>query len=644
MSHPGSQRAQDLDAKLWALRQTHGPRVVVFATATPVANSIAELWTVQSYLQPDVLTDVGLGPFDSWAATFGRTVTALELAPDGASYRMQTRFARFQNVPELLTLYRQVADVRTSDDLDLPVPTVAGGGPETVIVPASDRLTDYVADLAARAEAVRNRAVDPTEDNMLKISGDGRRAALDLRLVGEPPDPDGGKLTAAADRITAIHHTSRRLTFTDDLGEPHDRPGGLQLVFCDASTPTGRGWNVYDELRRLLLDRGLPEGAVRFIHEAGTDEAKAKLFAACRDGCVAVLVGSTDKMGVGTNVQARAVALHHLDCPWRPADIEQRDGRILRQGNQNPEVQVIRYATEGSFDIYMWQTVERKAAFISQVATGRAADRDIDDIGDQALSYAEVKALASGDPLILEKASVDADVARLGRLERSHGDDQHRLRRTHDTAIQRAGRAEQRIETLKALLEQRTDTRGDRFAMTIDCTRHTKRADAGAHLTRLCTEQLSALTVDQHTTVAVGTLGGIDVDAEIDRRIEDEIRILVRDTNDPVRFSPADLAQADPTSLITRLERRIQNLDTKLDDARADLDDAQSEADRARERIGKPFEHANELRSLRRRQAEINDHLLRTDEPAAGPVDHEAEQMRQRLNHLPVTADSSLSR
>ena len=407
MANPGSQRAQDLDAKLWALRRVHGPRVVTFATATPVANSIAELWTMQSYLQPDALAEVDLAPFDSWAATFGRTVTALELAPDGGSYRMKTRFARFQNIPELLTLYRQVADVRTAEDLDLPVPALSGGGPETVVVPASPTLREYVAELAARAERVRSRSVTPDEDNMLKITGDGRRAALDLRLVGEHPDPDGGKLAAAADRIAAIHRSSAGRLYLDEAGEPHPRPGGLQLVFCDASTPSGSGWNAYAELRTLLTDRGVPPESVRFVHEAGTDEAKAKLFAACRDGRVAVLVGSTDKMGVGTNVQARAIALHHLDCPWRPADIEQRDGRIVRQGNQNPEVAILRYVTEGSFDIYMWQTVERKAAFINQVATGRAVDRDVDDIGDQALSYAEVKALATGNPLILEKASVD---------------------------------------------------------------------------------------------------------------------------------------------------------------------------------------------------------------------------------------------
>ncbi len=635
MSHPGSQRAQDLDAKLWALRRQHGPRVVTFATATPVANSIAELWTMQTYLQHDVLATADLAPFDSWAATFGRTVTALELAPDGASYRMQTRFARFQNVPELLTLYRQVADVRTADDLDLPVPALAGGGHETVVVPASDRLSTYVAELAARAERVRSRAVDPAEDNMLKITGDGRRAALDLRLVGEQPDPDGGKLRAAANRIADIYRDSRGRRYLDALGERATRSGALQLIFCDASTPSSRGWNAYDELRSLLVEQGLPRDEIRFIHEATTDDAKDKLFAACRDGRVAVLVGSTDKMGVGTNVQARAVALHHLDCPWRPADIEQRDGRILRQGNQNPEVRVLRYATEGSFDIYMWQTVERKATFINQVATGRAADRDVDDIGDQALSYAEVKALATGNPLILEKAAVDAEVAKLSRLERAHRDDQHRLRRSLEAAERRTAALEERINHLTPAMATRTDTRGDRFSMTVAGTRHTKRADAGAHLLGGAENLLGAVPIARVERHEIGCLAGLRVDLEVDRRIEDEVVLDVPQADTAVRMRAAEFHGTDPATLVTRLERRIHGLESRLDDARAELGTVGREADQVRRRIGLDFNDTSRLEELRRRQAEINDALVPPAEvgPDASPaVGAEAERMAERLN------------
>ncbi|MDQ3641504.1 MAG: helicase, partial [Actinomycetota bacterium] len=634
MANPGSQRAQDLDAKLWALRHANSPRVVTFATATPVANSIAELWTMQSYLQPDTLAEVELAPFDSWAATFGRTVTALELAPDGGSYRMKTRFARFQNIPELLTLYRQVADVRTTEDLNLPVPVLRGGGPETVIVPASPTLREYVSELAARAERVRSRSVAPDEDNMLKITGDGRRAALDLRLVGEQPDPDGGKLAAAADRITAIYQSSAGHRYLDEAGDPHPRPGGVQLVFCDASTPSGKGWNAYEELRTMLTERGVAPESVRFIHEAGTDDAKAKLFAACRDGRVAVLVGSTDKMGIGTNVQARAIGLHHLDCPWRPADIEQRDGRIVRQGNQNAEVSILRYATEGSFDIYMWQTVERKAAFINQVATGRAVDRDVDDIGDQALSYAEVKALATGNPLILEKASVDADVARLGRLRRAHLDDQHRLRRALDTAESRLGSAGRRIGLLESAIDRRQDTRGDRFRMTVDGVPHGKRVDAGDHLQRLVSSLVKEPSSRPEGT-PVAHLAGFDIHAGVDHRF-DEVSLTIPQAGAEVRCPTNEWPAVDPSSLVQRLERRIQNLDSALTEARGDQTTSGQEAERARARIGAPFEHEVSLRRLQRRQQEITEQLVPPAEepPSVVPEASTADRMAAHLASL----------
>ncbi len=616
----GSQRAQDLDSKLWALRRMHGLRVVTFATATPVANSMAELWVMQSYLHPDLLASVDLRAFDAWAANFGRTHTALELAPDGASYRMQTRFARFQNVPELLTLYRQVADVRTNDDLDLPVPTLAGGQAETVVVEPDAALVDYVADLASRAERVRNRSVAPSEDNMLKITGDGRRAALDLRLVGEDPPGDGGKLTVAAQRIAAVHHASRDLRYTDEHGQLTLRPGALQLVFCDVSTPAAAGWNAYDELRDLLVRRGIDARSIRYMQDAKTDVAKAKLFAACRDGTVSVLVGSTETMGVGTNVQTRAVAMHHLDAPWRPADIEQRDGRILRQGNQNPEVRVLRYVTEGSFDTYMWQTLERKAVFIAQVTRGDLPDRDVDDIGDQALSFAEVKALATGDPLVLEKAAVDADVARLARLERAHHDDQHRLRRTLDAATHRADNAEHRAVDLEAVLDRLVDTRGDRFAMTIDGSSHTKRVDAGDHLQRLLQHRLDQTPPETSgPTIQVGTLGGLAVRAQATTTIEDEVRVTVPDAHVEIRFLANDLRRSDPSNLITRLERHLHRLPATIVDLKQEAATARAEADRAEARVGAPWDRTDELTGLRRRQHEIDEQLAATTEPPPEP-------------------------
>jgi N12 class adenine-specific DNA methylase/CheY-like chemotaxis protein len=614
VANSGSQRAQDLDAKLWALRTTNGPRSVCFATATPVANSMAELWVMQSYLQPDLLEHVEMGVFDGWAATFGRTHTMLELAPDGVSYRMQTRFSRFQNVPELLTLYRQVADVRTAADLDLPVPNLIGGKAETVVVPPSNALVHYVADLAERAEQVRSRAVNPSEDNMLAITGDGRRAALDLRLVGHDPDPEGGKVTVAAQRIAAIHHASSSRTYLDTGGRPALRPGGLQLVFCDVSTPAGDGWNAYDELRTQLVQRGVPAESIHYMQDAKNDQAKARLFTACRDGTVNVLIGSTETMGVGTNVQARAVAMHHLDAPWRPADIEQRDGRIMRQGNQNPDVQIVRYVTEGSFDTYMWQGLERKAAFISQVTRGDLPDRDVDDIGDQALSYAEIKALSTGDPRIMEKAGVDADVARLTRLQRAHQDDQHRLRTTLASSEQRARRCTNLANDLEAAAAQVNDTHGNRFHMIIDGTSHAKRVDAGTHLKAILANEFAITPSDAASDVIpVGEVAGLTVHAQTDRRSSGDLRLRITSAHIELTYTRDDWQQAEPARIVQRLERHIQSIPDDLTAARKEALNAATEAERARARLGQPFEHADQLARLQRRQAELNEALTPAD-------------------------------
>jgi N12 class adenine-specific DNA methylase/SAM-dependent methyltransferase len=617
----GSRRAQDLDAKLWALRRLHGPRTVAFATATPVSNSMAELWVMQSYLQPDVLDAAGVRVFDSWAATFGRTHTALELAPDGASYRMKTRFARFQNVPELLGLYHQVADVRTAEDLGLPTPELAGGKAETVVVPPSDTLRRYVTELADRAQAVQTGQVESDEDNMLKVTGDGRRAALDLRLVGEDPDPAGGKIAAAARRIAATYEATRDRAYRDARGEPAHRPGALQLVFCDVSTPAAEGWNAYDELRHELARRGVPGDAVRYMQDAKTHQAKASLFAACRDGQVAVLIGSTETMGVGTNVQARLVALHHLDVPWRPADIEQRDGRGLRQGNQNPSIEIVRYVTEGSFDTYMWQTLERKATFISQVSAGNLAEREIDDLGEQVLSFAEIKALATGDPRIMEKAGVDSDIARLARLERAHHDDQQRLRTLRATAEDRAVTLVARADRVAAVVERTTITSGDRFAMTVDGRRHIKRADAGEHLRGVLAARLAATAPETNVEhPAVAQLAGLDVDAHTITVIENEVRVLVPDTEIDLRFVEDEWRTVDSAMLVHRLERRIQRLPDVAASLRADAQAATEEATRADALLGKPWDHTDRLARLRRRQQELDEALTATDADAAQPA------------------------
>ncbi|HEX5658571.1 MAG TPA: methyltransferase domain-containing protein, partial [Polyangiales bacterium] len=431
MSIEGSQRAQDLHLKLEHLRTAHG-RTATLATATPVSNSMAEVYTMLRYLRPDLLLAAGLTSHDTWAATFARSVADVEVAPDGSGMRTQTRL-KWHNLPELMRQWLLVGDVKTAEDLKLPVPAIAQRAsdgmraPETVIVPPSSELKELVAHLALRAERLRGRRPDQQADNMLSVTNDGRAAALDLRLLhGDTAEPQ--KVDVAAERIASIYQQAREHTYNGADGTPHPVRGALQIVFCDLGTPKTTRWHVYGELRDRLLARGLPRDAVRFVHEAKNDRDKADLFAACRDGRIAVLIGSTERMGVGTNIQRRALALHHLDAPWRPSDIAQREGRILRQGNENPEVQILRYVTERSFDSYTWQTITRKADDFGKLMRGQLDVREMDDICEAALSYNEVKALATGNPLLLEQAKTKAEVQRLERLGRAHERNQDVLR------------------------------------------------------------------------------------------------------------------------------------------------------------------------------------------------------------------------
>jgi N12 class adenine-specific DNA methylase len=608
VSGAGSRRAEDLELKLEFLRSRGGRRIATFATATPIANSIAEMHVMQAFLAPGQLAASGVEPFDAWAAAFGETVSSVELSPDGASYRMTTRFARFRNVPELVTMYRSVADVVGREELGVDLPRLAGGRPETVVVPATAGLKRYIGDLAGRAEAVRACKVPPSEDNMLKITGDGRRAALDLRLVGLPPEHPS-KVGAAASRIAALWGDTCDAVY--DTPGPAGRRGALQLVFCDLGTPKAGEWSVYEELRRRLVQLGVPREQVRFVHEARDDRAKAELFAACRDGRVAVLVGSTEKMGVGTNVQARAVALHHLDCPWRPADLEQREGRILRQGNPHDQVEVVRYATEESFDVFAWQTVERKARFIAQIQHG-TTERSVDDVGDQALSYAEVKALATGNPLLVEKAGVDAEVVRLERLRLAHARDGQRLTRTVAQERARSERARAAAERAGGALSRRIDTTGNRFEMTVGGERYTSRAEAGAAMV----DRLRALVREAAgESVAVGDLGGLAVTVE--PLGWQSARLSVEGSSSDFSVTADDLRLDDPVRLVTRLEHRVRSLGEEVLRHETTASEAAAAADAAAERLGRPFEHEDRLRDLRRRQRDLADRL----EAAAGSAD-----------------------
>ena len=410
-----SQKASDLFMKCQYLDEITGARGVTFATGTPISNSMTELYTMQRYLQQYTLERNGLANFDSWAATFGETVTAIELAPEGTGYRTKTRFARFFNLPELMAMFKECADIQTADMLKLPVPALVGGKPTNIQLKPSEIQKQMVAELGERADKIRNKMVKPYEDNMLKITNDGRKLALDQRLIDPdlPDDPDS-KVNICVGKIF-------------DIWEQTMPQRSAQLVFCDLSTPKAGVFNVYDDMKAKLIERGIPETEIAFIHEANTDARKTELFGKVRSGAVRVLMGSTAKMGAGTNVQQRLVALHHLDVPWRPSDIEQREGRILRQGNENKEVYVFRYVTEGTFDAYSWQLIENKQKFIGQIMTSKSPARSCDDMDEAALSYAEVKALAAGNPLIKEKMDLDVQLTRLKTLKAAHDSQRYEL-------------------------------------------------------------------------------------------------------------------------------------------------------------------------------------------------------------------------
>ncbi|WP_229867436.1 helicase-related protein [Sinomonas cellulolyticus] len=479
----GSKRASDLHMKAEYLRAREVRRVITGATATPIANSVTEMYVMQRYLQ-----DAGIADFNTWAATFGQVVEEMELSVAGGDrFKLKARFAKFQNVPELLRLFHTFADVKTAEDLNLPVPALAeraGDGqraPELHPVEPTPELSEYIARIGERVDAIEGRRVEPTEDNMLKVSTDGRKAALDMRLVDPVVEPVGEtKASAAAALIARVYDENKDTVYTDPATEePDPVPGALQIVFCDQGTP-GDGWNVYDELKRQLVAHGVPGHMARFMHEAKNDSEKARLFADARAGHIAVLVGSTQKMGVGTNIQKRAVHLVDMDAPWRPADVEQRHGRIIRQGNQNPEVRISQFVTVGSFDSFMWQGLERKSRFINAIMRGRLDVREIEDIGDNTLSFAQAKAITSGNPLVLEKANADQEYNRLSRLERAHHRNLVAVEHTRSAERTALASATGDLPLIEAAAAQAMDTSGEAFAMTVQGVRFTSRPETAA--------------------------------------------------------------------------------------------------------------------------------------------------------------------
>ena len=648
LSTSEAQKSTDMFLKCRYMDELTGGRGVIFATGTPISNSMTEMYTMQRYLQYGTLKRNNMTHFDAWASTFGETSTAIELAPEGTGYRARTRFSKFFNLPELMSMFKEVADIKTADQLKLPTPTPHY---ETVVVQPTEIQKAMVQSLSERAGKVHSGSVDPRVDNMLKITSDGRKLGLDQRLINPLlPDDPGSKVNACVKNIFRIWQEGAddRLT---------------QLVFCDISTPKGMertspqtdtaektdsprdedelpplepvddltelagasseavvsDFNVYEDIRSKLIARGVPPEEIAFIHDANTEVKKKELFAKVRAGQVRVLIGSTAKMGAGTNCQDRLIALHDLDCPWRPGDLEQRSGRIVRQGNMNPDVQIYRYATEGTFDSYLWQTVENKQKFISQIMTSKSPVRSCDDIDEAALSYAEIKALCAGDPAIKEKMDLDVDVARLRLMKADHQSQQYRL---EDRLLKYFPQEIERNKGYLSGFEQDLATAAahplpekDFIGMTIGGETFTEAKDAGEAILDACKH------VSNEKDHALGEYRGFSMSV-----MYNPLSQMYQLTLKGAMSHQVELG-SDPRGNITRIDnalagipRRIQNVENKLNDLNQQMSTAKAE-------LGKPFPQEDELKTKSARLAEL-DAKLNLDRPAAQPEKKKPEQER----------------
>lgn len=587
-----AQKSSDLYMKCRYLDELTGGKGVTFATGTPVSNSMVELYTMQRYLQYAELEKRNLQNFDAWASTFGETVTAIELAPEGTGYRAKTRFAKFYNLPELLAMFKEVADIQTSDMLNLPVPKA---NYENVVVKPTELQKEMVAELAERAERVRNKMVDSSIDNMLKITNDGRKLALDQRLMNEIlPDDPNSKVATCAKNIYRIWEENKDQKLT-------------QLVFCDLSTPHNDGkFNVYDDLKKKLEEMGVPEDEVQFIHYANTDIRKKELFAKVRKGITRVLMGSTQKMGAGTNCQDKLIALHDLDCPWRPSDLIQRSGRIIRQGNNNPEVFIYRYVTEGTFDAYLYQLVENKQRFISQIMTSKTPVRSAEDIDETALSYAEIKSLASGNPLIIEKTELDTEVAKLKLLKQSHLSQIYAI---EDKIIKYYPNEIKRLETKKldlkediGLLNSHLQTEEIKFdSMVIKDKTYTDRMEAGNKILEICKGMTNPEPIE------LGEYKGFKTSIEFDK-IGRTFNLILKN-----KLSYEVSLGTDPSGNITRIDNKLKDINEILKDTITSLEDTKLQFENAKEEAKRPFKQEQELKEKSKRLDELNIKLNMND-------------------------------
>ena len=586
-----AQKSSDLFMKTQYLDELTGGRGVIFATGTPISNSMVELYTIQRYLQYRLLQEMGLIHFDDWASNFGETVTAIELSPEGTGYRAKTRFAKFYNLPELMAAFKEVADIQTADMLKLPVPKANF---HTEVIQPSELQKEMIKGLAERAEKIRAGGVDPHVDNMLRITNDGRKLALDMRLINPlaADDPDG-KVAVCARNVYRIWEQTKEKR-------------SAQLVFCDLSTPTTDGsFSVYDDLKKKLMDAGIPEEEIAFIHTADSEAKKKELFSKVRAGQVRVLLGSTAKMGAGTNVQDKLIALHDLDCPWRPSDLQQRLGRIVRQGNENEEVEIYRYVTEGTFDAYLYQLVENKQKFIAQIMTSKAPVRVADDVDETALSYSEIKALATGNPLIIEKCNLDMEVARLNMLKASHLNQVYALEelvyRKYPEEITRLTERIAGYEQDVALAAAHPKAQEGFCGMEVDGRHYTEKEDAGKAIIDVCTRMTGP------DAVLLGQYRGFSMVLAYDGR-SNEYRITLKGT-----LSHTVTLGADVFGNITRLDNALENLAGSLQAEQNSLEETKTQLENARTELAAPFAREEELAEKTARLKELNI-LLNMDE------------------------------
>ena len=608
-----SQKSTDMFLKCRYMDELTGGRGVIFATGTPVSNSMTELYTMQRYLQYGTLEKMGLIHFDAWASTFGETVTAIELAPEGTGYRARTRFAKFFNLPELMAMFKEVADIKTADQLHLPVPNAHY---ETMAVKPSVYQEEMVEALSERASRVHSGAVDPKEDNMLRITSDGRKLGLDQRLMNPLlPDEPGSKVNACMENILRIYKEGDAQKLT-------------QLVFCDLSTPHGDGsFNVYDDIRDKLVASGIPKEEIQFIHDADTEIKKKELFAKVRSGQVRILFGSTQKLGAGTNVQDRLIALHDLDAPWRPGDLEQRAGRIVRQGNMNPDVHIYRYVTEKSFDSYLWQTIENKQRFISQIMSSKSPVRACDDVDETALSYAEIKALCAGDPRIKEKMDLDIEVAKLRLMKADYQSNQFKLEdqilKQYPEEIRQAQERAKGYQADMALLEAHPLPKDGFVGMAIKGKRIADKEAAGKMLLEAC--RLSPHDME------LGEYRGMKMTVDYDS-YRQEVKLILRG-----EMSHTVTMGTDVYGNLTRMENTLANMPQKLEKAEERIAELERQTEQAKAELGKPFAQEKELEAKAARLAELNA-ALNIDEKRKEPM--EKRPMKDVLKAYQERADA----